>query len=263
MFGLETITDEMVQAATQDSAADRERIMEAMASQVLAGKQRPCVVIISDGAAGQVRKLSESDETVVHWPVGRSDDNLGITRLRVRPHRQQSAHHAYLSVVSALSQPVETQVVFELDGSTAAVEPLAIDAGGSWEKTVVFNTPAGGVLRAWIDRPDALAADNEAYAILEPIELVSVLLVTPPQEAFFFEQALLAMHSLVDPETSLTLSVEEYDALDAGGAAPDVTLFNNSLPRKLPASGQFVFVNGWTAEVPAKVVGTLSVWRST
>ena len=36
MFGLETITDEMVQAATQDSAADRERIMEAMASQVRA-----------------------------------------------------------------------------------------------------------------------------------------------------------------------------------------------------------------------------------
>src|SRR5262249_26968146 len=41
-----------------------------LAGQLLAGKERPCIVIISDGAAGQVEKLAQSDSSVVFWPIG-------------------------------------------------------------------------------------------------------------------------------------------------------------------------------------------------
>ena len=230
-----------------------------LARQLLEGKERPCLVILSDGAAGQVARLAAEDESIVHWPVGRTNDNLGITRLSVRAHRQQSAHYAYLRVVNASKDDVQTQVVFELDGVTHSVEPLTVPAGGVWEKTVVFNAPGGGVLRAWIDRKDALPADNEAYAILEPIRPAGVLLVSTPKDAFFFEQALVAMESLVDPDAGRTMTIEEYDARSAPPTPPpDLTIFNNCVPARPPAAGAFVCVNAWPAAVPAVARGEIA-----
>ncbi len=228
-----------------------------LASQLLEGKERPCILLVSDGAAGQAEELAERYESVIRWPIGKADDNLGITRLSVRPHRQEAAHYAYVALVNASSEDVETQVVLELDGSTTAVEPVTVAAGATWEKTVVLSAPQGGVLRAWIDRPDVLAADDEAYAILEPIEPAAVLLVSPSDGAFFFEQALLAMEPLIDLDASLTLTIEEYDALPPTVDTPDLTIFNNCVPATLPAAGGFVFVNGWPAGISAKAVGVL------
>ncbi len=228
-----------------------------LAAQLLEGKERPWAVIVSDGAAGQVEQLCGDDETAVYWPIGRSDNNLGVTRLRVRPHRQQSLHYVYLSVLNSSSENVEAQVVFELDGATIAVEPAAIPAGEVWEQTVALDAPDGGVLRVWIDRPDDFATDNEAYAIVAPIEAAEVLLVTTSEEAFFFEQALLAMEPLVDPDASRTMTVEDYDALDTNSVSCDLTIFNNCRPQALPDAGSFVFVNAWPAEVPARILGTL------
>ncbi|UCG15620.1 MAG: hypothetical protein JSV19_10030 [Phycisphaerales bacterium] len=208
--------------------------------------------------AGQVEQLCIDDEAAVYWPVGHSDDNLGITRLRVRPHRQQSLHYAYLSVLNSSSETAEVQLVFEVDGATSAVEPATIPAGEVWEKTVALEAPDGGVLRVWIDHTDDLAMDGEAYAILEPIEAAQVLLVTTSDEAFFFEQALLAMEPLVDPDASRTMSVEDYDALDTDSVSLDLIIFNNCRPHALPDAGSFVFVNAWPADVPARSLGMIA-----
>lgn len=237
-------------AGACDLAAARE-----LAGQLLEGKERPCVLIISDGAAGQVEPLLV-DETVAYRPVGEADDNLGITHLRVRPHRQQVSHHAYVRVVNASAHDLESRVVFDIDGSTAAVEPLSVPAGGDWEKTVVLEAPEGGVLRARIDRSDVLALDNEASAILDPIRPARILLVTASQDSFFFEQALLAMDPLVDASSSNTLSIEHYD-MQPPAAPPDLTIFDNCAPAVLPPTGRYVFVNNWPREIPARIVGTI------
>ncbi|MCZ6697538.1 MAG: BatA and WFA domain-containing protein [Planctomycetota bacterium] len=228
-----------------------------LAGQLLSGKPRPCIVIISDGSDGEVPKIAREDKTVVYWPIGETDDNLGITQLSVRPHREQSVHYAFISVINGSSAAVESQVVFQLDGSTTAVEPISISSGETWEKTVVLDAPDGAVLRAWIDRPDAFPADNESYAVLDPIERVSVLLVSPADASFFFEQSLLAMESFVDADASRTMTMEDYDALGDTERQADLIIFNNGPPRDLPATGQFVFINGWPDPVPAKSLGTL------
>ena len=229
-----------------------------LAAQLLAGKERPWCVLVSDGAAGQIEKLCADDETALYWPVGHSQNNLGITQLRVRPRRDESLHYAYLSVLNSSSEDAETQVVFEIDGATSAVEPAAVPAGGVWEKTVALDSPEGGVLRVSLDRPDDFATDNQAHAIIEPIEAAQVLLVTDPEEAFFFEQALLAMEPLVDPDASRTITIEDFDTLDLNTASYDLIIFNNCKPQTLPDAGAFVFVNTWPADVPAKVLGPLT-----
>jgi hypothetical protein len=264
----------------------------ALAGQLLEGKPDPCIVVISDGAAGGVATLAANDTRIVHWPVGKATDNLGIARLAVRPHRRQGNYHALLSIVNASDEKVETQAVLELDGSTHSVELVSVEPHAVWEKTVVIEPPqgfAGSVLRVSIDRPDALAQDNEAYAALEPIRPAVVWLVSKPDSAFFFEQALASMDTLVLPEESLTLTPEQYErALAAvtpararsptaptptspspGEAAsptgtlraPDLIIFNGWTPPTLPASGRFVLINAWSTDLPVTVREALEAPR--
>ncbi len=228
-----------------------------LASDLLAGKPEPVIVMLSDGANGQVEKLAASQPPLVHWPIGHTADNLGIALLRVRSHRPQAMHHAYVRVVNASAEEVKSQIVFELDETTSAVEPFAIPAGGAWEKTLALSQPQGGVLRAWIDRADVLATDNEAFAILEPLKPARVRLVSNPREAFFFEQALMAMEPLVDAESSHTLLIDEYERAAAGLEPADLIIFNNCAPKELPRSGAFVFVNAWPVALGAKVNGVI------
>ena len=229
----------------------------ALARQLLENRAQPCIVLISDGAAGEVAKLAAADETLVPWIVGRTNDNLGITRLAVRLNRAQGTHHALVSVVNSGDEEVATRIVFELDGVTHSVEPATVPARGTWEKTLVFNAPAGGVLRAWIDRSDALAADNEAYAVLEPVRPATTLLVSDPNDAFFFEQALLAMEPLVDLDASHTIGPAEYAARTSEIAKADLVIFNNWAPPELPAARACLFVNAWPGALPIRSVGTL------
>ncbi|NLE59342.1 MAG: VWA domain-containing protein [Planctomycetes bacterium] len=232
----------------------------ALADQLLEGKSNPRIVVISDGAAGRAMELAAERKHLTWWPLGSTRDNLGITAFRVRTHRQQSNHHAYVRLVSASDREVETQLILELNGSAVAVEPVKVAAGGEWDRTVVVDAPQGGILTARIDRPDTLALDNEAYAILAPVRPVKVLLVTPPQDAFFFEQALRAMEVLVDAESSQTITPEEYRAMATPPNWADLMIFNNCRPA-MPAAGRFVFVNDWPSGLPAKTLGTLETPR--
>ena len=229
----------------------------ALAQQLLEGRERPCVVVISDGAAGEIAKLTATDETIVPWIVGRAIDNLGITQLAVRINRATGAHHAFVAVSNAGEADIETRIVFELDGLTHSVEPATVPANGTWEKTVTFDAPAGGRLRAWIDRPDALAMDNEAFAVLEPLRPATALLVSNPDEAFFFEQALVAMEPLVDVDASRSITPTEYSAHVGEIGDIDLAIFNNWTPQEPPAARACVFVNAWPAALPFRLLGDL------
>jgi len=243
-------------AAEPFSGAARLHDAIELASQLIAGKQDPCIVIISDGAAGELVPLTAADERLIHWPIGTTRDNAGIGQLAVRAHRQNGNYHALISVVNASDEPLDTQVTLEIDGRTDSVELVSAEAGGTWEKSIVIDAPTGGVLRASLDRADALAIDNEAFAILEPIRPAVVWLVTPTDTAFFFEQALASMDPLVWTEESLTLTPEQYPAASAAAAAPDaslrrpdLTIFNGWAPEALPAAGRFMVVNACPAEL--------------
>lgn len=259
------------QALTRDRAAVREAAEAVepfagpsdlegavrLAGQLLEGRPRPRIVVVSDGAAGQVPALAERDPRVTFWAVGRTDDNLGIARLSVRTHRAQASQHVYARVVNASAARVEARLVYELDGSPVRVEPLAVEPGAAWEKADAVPAPQGGVLRVWIDRPDALAVDNEAYAVMAPVAPAKVWLVSRPDEAFFFEQALAAMAPLVDPAAGLTLTPEEYAARPPKEDPPDLVVFNNCAPPPQAVPEALVVVNAWPAGFPGKVAGTV------
>lgn len=245
-----------------------------LAGQLLEGKPDPCIVVISDGGAGVLTSMGEKDARIVHWAIGETSDNVGIARLAVRAHQQQGVYHALLSVVNASDEKIETQVVLEIDGNPSSVELVSVEPKGTWEKSVVVEPTAGSgsdgarVLRASLERADSLMLDNEAFAVLAPIRPAVVWLVTKPEGAFFFEQALASMESLVWPEESLTIRPEQYDAAigaieGAGGNGerairrPDLIVFNGWTPPVLPKTGRFVVVNAVPKEVPGAVRGEI------
>jgi hypothetical protein len=248
-----------------------------LAGQLLSGKPDPCIVVVSDGGGGTIEPLIKADTRIVYWPIGKAIDNLGIARLAVRPDRQHANYQALISIVNSSDQKIDAEVTLQLDGATHAVELVSAAPRSVWEKTVVIDIPTGdaggasrngGVLRASIQRPDALALDNEAYAILQPIRPAVVWLVSPPDSAFFFEQALASMEPLVWTEQSVTMTPEKYEeiapalASEAARAAspvkpPDLVIFNTCTPKSLPPSGRFLLVNSLPPEVPVSNTATL------
>lgn len=228
----------------------------ALVSQLAAGKSAPAIVLISDGAGVQ-NTLPDKEKSVMQWPIGKAIDNVGITKLAARPHRQQLTHSVFVSLVNSLDTPVDSRIIFDLNDLTIAVEAFTIAPAGTWEKTITVSAPEGGVLRARIDRPDALAIDNTAYTVLDPIKSARVLLVSPAKESFFFEQALAAMELLVDAEASRVVAPEEYDQLDLSKDPPDLIVFNHFVPARLPPTGAFVCVNDWPKELPFATIGSL------
>jgi hypothetical protein len=251
-----------------------------LAGALLVGKPDPCIVVISDGGGGALEPLAKADPRIVHWPIGRTIDNLGISRLAVRADRQHGNYPALIAVANSSDQKIETQVTLQLDNATHSVELVTVEPHGVWEKTVVIDEPTagdgtvrnGGVLRASLDRADALPLDNEAFAIIQPIRPAVIWLVSPADSAFFFEQALASMEPLVWTEESVTMTLERYEEMSpvlASPAAvasspiklPDLVIFNNCAPKSLPPAGRFVLINGWPQDIPAAVTGTLEMPR--
>lgn len=241
-----------------------------LAGQLAAGKPDPCIVVVSDGQAGAIERLATADARVVYWPVGKATDNLGISRLAVRTDRLHGNYLGLIGITNSSDQKVDTQVTLEVNGTTHSVELVNVEPGAAWEKTITIEPPGegatnGGVLRAVIDRPDALALDNQAFAILQPIRPAVVWLVSNHDSSFFFEQALASMTPLIVPEESMTMTLERYEQVAAAIASqtaaiakpPDLIIFDNCAPAALPPVGRFVLINALPAKFPARVVGTL------
>lgn len=95
-----------------------------------------------------------------------------------------------------------------------------------------FLRPGGGVLRATIDRADALDADNAAAVVLPPVRQASILLVAPGEPDFFLRNVL---EELVG--TSLRV-IDERTWLSPAGLEPtqdaDLVIFDRVRPAYLP-----------------------------
>lgn len=255
-----------------------------LALQLAEGKPDPTIVYLSDGDSGAVeralRAVATNNDTesadndtpqpsgddiaddrdrilAVYWPVGSVVDNIGITHLRSRLHRQQATHHVFVRVEAHTNEPSACDLVFLLDGSTHHVEPIDFADGPVWERSVPIEAPLGGVLEVRLSIDDALAHDNTAFTVLDPIRPASVLLVSDPESSFFFEQALRAMDPLVSLETSRVVTPEQYGNLPHEARQPDLVIFNRYAPGATPERGSYLFVGSVPTDLGVRPAGVL------
>ena len=156
----------------------------------------------------QEEDTEKPDQEIKHHliQIGKTNDNVGITRFRVRKSLVNAFdYQTLLRVVNASEEEKKFNVELYFNENLFDVRPYTLAPGES--KSEIFSNFAfeGGKLKAVLDVQDALPTDNTAYATLPKRDLIPVLLVTV--ENPFLQKALA-----VDEQIQLTvLTPTEYE----------------------------------------------------
>ncbi|HMC65490.1 MAG TPA: BatA and WFA domain-containing protein, partial [Gemmataceae bacterium] len=141
-------------------------------------QKRVQVVVLTDGCVEGVEKLVEADDVRL-VRVGERTGNVAITRFQVRRSLLDPVGYEILAeVVNHADEPVECRFEIELNGDAVDVVPLKLAANDKWSKVIEKTSADGGLLTAKLKHEDALAADNEARALLPKREFQPVVLVS-------------------------------------------------------------------------------------
>jgi len=167
----------------------------------------------------------------VKWQiVGSRAGNVGITQFQVRRSLVDPLGYEILAeVTNAADQPAECRFEVELNNEPIDVVPLKLDAGGKWSQVFEKTSANGGRLMARLKHSDALAADNEATAVLPRREVQPVLLVTSGN---LFLQKVFEVNPLV----KLTVVHEAPATIPAG----TVVVYHRVTPEKIPPGLAFI-----------------------
>src|SRR4051812_17853508 len=198
------------------------RVKEAveLARRLLADARNRKVIVLTDAAFPDADALIGSKakdvEAVV---VGRRTGNVAITRFQVRRSLLDPIGYEILAEVANRSdEAVSCRLEIDLGEDVVDVVPLSLEAGGTWSKVIEKTSADGGRLSARLDRADALAADNQAWAILPHLTPRPVTLVT--EGDLFLEKVLQAI-----PLIALDVAKEL-----PGAGAPSATILHRKVP---------------------------------
>ena len=186
--------------------------------------------------------ITAHQSPITFLPLATPRDNLAITRLATRPLlNSPQTSEVLLEIANFGRTAARGNVELSFDGRLLEVKPFALEPGA--RKIEIFPTVprpsrnTRGWLTARLDTPDALAADNIAYAVLPTDPPVRVLLVT--RGNWFLEKLLAADHGL-------SFELVEPAAFTPGIAAKfDAIVFDNFLPANsdlTTARGNYLFI---------------------
>lgn len=207
------------------------RVTEAveLGRRLIGDSESGSVVVVSDGAFANATELASADDVELHR-VGQSISNVGITNLQVRRSLLDPlGYEILLEVRNASEEEVECRLEVDLNDQPIDVLPLTLAPGQVWSQTIEKTSADGGRLVARINRDDALATDNTAWALLPKREPQKVVLVT---EGNLFLQKVLEANPLVQ----LTVVKELPKAYPRDA----LLVFHRAVPAQLPAGNVLV-----------------------
>ncbi|OWK36952.1 vWA domain-containing protein [Fimbriiglobus ruber] len=200
------------------------------------------VVVVTDGCAADAVKLAEGERTQF-VTVGGKAANVGITKFQVRRSTiDPIGYEILIEVTNQSDEPSgDFRLAVALNGRPVDVKPLKLNPNQTWSEVIENTTADGGLLTAELvvkgekddqPYPDALAADNKAFAVLPKREPVPVHMHSPNGN-LFLQKVLEA-----NPLARLTTSREMPKEFPAGA----VKVFHREVPAKLPP-GQVLVVD--------------------
>jgi hypothetical protein len=182
------------------------------------------VIVLTDGCAEGIEKLIGADDVQL-VAVGERSGNVAITGFQVRRSLLDPIGYEILAeVVNASDEPVECQFELDLDGDVIDVVPLNLPANGQWSQVIEKTSAEGGRLTARLRHADALAADNEAVALLPRREYQPVTLVS--------EEGNLFVEKVLEASPLVKLSVAKK--LSPAPRPGTVTVYHHTVPTPLP-----------------------------
>lgn len=250
---------------------------EAPAAQALPAR----LILFSDGAFPKPADLNLLSGRLELVTVGTSRDNTAITTLRAqRDYEQPDLVRVFIQVENFSDKPVRTTLALYVDGvlADAPVRELVLGppAGAASESqppatsSLSFELvlPRSAILEARLSRPDALAADNRAWAVVPSPRRLRVLVVT--RANFLLDSALAGLpldeRAFVTPQQFESRWRSEL--VSDSHPAYDVIIFDKYQPEEI-ATGNFIFLGaappleGFTASGRVEEVQPLIWWDET
>jgi hypothetical protein len=223
-----TLEDAISRIRATDTRADLRRGLE-FAEDSLRGLRQPTVVLVSDGAFGDLAALGRLPSLehieLQYVPVGRSSRNVGITAFSVRRYPlDTSRYEVMLELFNATPDPVDVELELRGDGEVVDLSQLSLEPE---QRLSRFYENQGGAsrtleaeIRAVGGPADELPADDHAYALMPERKRARVLVVTRGNT--YLEAALL-----LDEYLDVTIvPPERFDPR----AAHDVVIFDDVVP---------------------------------
>lgn len=232
-------------------------------------EQSSTILLVSDGALGDLRDVAPRAGAVKLVRVGETDDNVGITALRLqRSYERPEALGVFVQARNFGAAAIETDVALYVDGRLRSVRPIKLAAApapapaesddslarapesalvddraqaSSADISFDLELENAALLEARLSRPDALDADNRAYALAPAPRRLRVLLVSSGN--FFLEKVFrylpLERFDYMTPEQyeSAALQLIETD----GRSIYDVVIFDKHATQRLPTGGYIFF----------------------
>lgn len=230
--------------------AGRPREALTLALSLLAGRERGRVRFITD-AAFDPQAVPDSPRVLL-LPVGSPARNLAITRFDIRAEPGgEDRFQMLLTLRNYADRPQRVPTTVTLERRTLLARTVDVDAASERTLTLAFRGKALGRASARIDPGDALAADDEAFAVVNVPEPRRVLLLTPGN--FYLESVLGAL-----PATETTVSATiAADALESAARAHDVVVFDRVPAPRLPP-GNFMLIDAAAPGLPWREAGAVA-----
>lgn len=216
-----------------EAGAPREAL--ALALSLLRGRSQGRVYFLTDGAFGA--DMDPGSPQVVFRIVGGPARNVAITRFDFRQELSgEDRFQVLMTVRNYTDAPVVAPASASLDGRVLFRRSLELAPRAEETLVLSFTGRALGQAVARIDVDDALAADNQAFAVVNPHDPLRVLLLTAGN--FYLESALQALPGV---------DLFKRESAPAGDIAQlarthDVVVFDGIAAPRLPP-GNFLLVN--------------------
>lgn len=201
---------------TKSAVGDALRLAAAIVGSMESGH----IVLLSDGAFPEIQNFSQGKASVHFQQIGKSSDNVAITAIGAGEARNERQLFCGVRNYSDSSKKVD--LTFYADGKVFDSKPLTVPAGASVGHSASLPA-AAGVLRARIEPPDMLMADNSAFALANPSASLRVLLVT---KGNIFLKRALSLDPRVTLDQATTLPASERQQT-GGASAYDVIVFDD------------------------------------
>lgn len=183
------------------------------------------IVVLTDTA--NVSSFGVTEEFIIRR-FGTNAGNVGITQFQVRRSLIDPLGYEILTeVTNASDDSVECRLEIDLNEDVIDVVPLKLTPGQHWSQSIEKTSADGGKLTAKLDRADALAADNHAWAVLPKRELMPVTLVS---DGNLFIQKVFESNPLV-----VLTRVEPAAWKPTSEPSAGLTVLHRHVPEKLPA----------------------------
>ena len=197
------------------------------------------VYLLSDGAFGDLGDFDVGKLKIEYIPIGETKtNNLGIVGFAVQRNEDKTSKlEAFARITNRGDQKVDFTASLELDGKLLDASTGSVDAGGEAGLLFELADTDEGQLKLTLDYDDALKVDNVAYAAIRPTKQISVLLITPGNNALETALQTPRVHQIasVQVESPAFLSDPAYQTatLDANF---DLIIFDQCSPIKMPSS---------------------------